>query len=623
MSTTVDRDERRPASSSASTSESAVGTRSPLRRVVATIGALRWWIVAAAMLSAVTAAAAIGLISMSGFLISRAALVDSTATLTLAIVGVRAFAVVRAVGRYLERYVGHLGTFRILTRVRVWFFAGIEPLAPAVLGDTRSGDVLTRIVDDVDTLQDLSLRVLAPPLAAALAGGVGAAILWSLDPMLAAVLVVFVVLSGVVVPLATYRLGRASAEVWTARQAELHAVAVESVDALAELVAYGREDLLGGRLDALTVERRRAEQRLATIRGLHAGLGGVLGGLAALCALVLAVELVTEGRVDGVLLAVVPLATLASFEAVAPLAGSIEHLDRARAASRRLVELVDQPPAVVDRAGDAVATLTGAGSIDVDSVDFRYLPDRPDVLHGASFSIPAGAQVAIVGPSGAGKSTIPALLLRFWEPQAGSIRLDGVDVREIPAAAARRAVAVVAQHDHLFDTTVRDNLRLADADAGDEQLRAACRAVALEEWLDVVPGGLDARVGEDGNRLSGGERQRLMIARALLAMSPVLVLDEATAHLDPYTEARVLAGVAAWRRGRTTVHIAHRGANLAGVDLVLHVEDGRVVEHSGAQQPDGAQQPSGGQAHDRTDGRVDPLQERPGDGPQRDAAPGA
>ena len=582
----------------------ALDARSPLRRVIATMGALRWWIVAAALLSAVTAAAAIGLISMSGYLISRAALVESTATLTLAIVGVRAFAVVRAVGRYLERYVGHLGTFRILTRLRVWFFEGIEPLAPAVLADTRSGDVLTRIVDDVDTLQDLSLRVLAPPLAAVLAGGVGAAVLWSFDPTLAAVLVAFIVLSAVVVPLATHRLGRASADAVSARQAELQAVSVESVDALAELVAYGREDLLGGRLDTLTAARRVAERRLATLRGLHAGLAGLLGGLAALSALALAVELVTAGRLDGVLLAVVPLATLATFEAVAPLSGSVEHLDRGRAAAGRLVELVDQPPTVVDRSGHsnttdsetgtsetgsatATATLSGAGSIDFERVEFRYLPDRPEVLRGASFSIPAGARVALVGPSGAGKSTIPALLLRFWEPQAGSIRLDGVDVREVPAAEARRAVAVVAQHDHLFDTTVRDNLRLGDADADDDRLRAACRAAALEDWLDTVTGGLDARVGEDGSRLSGGERQRLMIARALLAESPVLVLDEATAHLDPDTESRVLAGVASWRDGRTTVHIAHHAANLAGVDLVLRVEDGLVEEVRPDQIPTG------------------------------------
>ena len=564
--------------------------RGPLRRVVDTMGALRWWIVAAAVLSAVTFGAAIGLISMSGYLISRAALVDSTATLTLAIVGVRFFAVVRAVGRYLERYIGHMGTFRILTRLRVWFFTGIEPLAPAVLAESRSGDLLTRIVDDVDALQDLSLRVLVPPLAAVLAGGVGAAVLWSLDPTLVVVLVVFMVLTGLVVPVSTHRLGRAAADVLSARQAELNSTAVESVGAIAELVAYGREDLLGGRLAELTEQRRVAERRLATLRGLHAGLAGLLGGLAAVCALAVAVPLVADGRLDGVLLAVAPLAVIASFEAIAPLSGSVEHLDRSRAAARRLVELVDRAPTVVDRSGAHETAqpdpgqagerpvLSGEGSITFDRVGFRYRPDRPDVLHGASFTIPAGARAAILGPSGAGKSTIPALLLRFWEPQHGAIRIDGVDVRDVPVEAARRSVAVVAQHDHLFDTTVRDNLRLGDAEADDDRLRAVCGAAALGEWLTSVPGGLDARVGEDGRRLSGGERQRLMIARALLAESPVLVLDEATAHLDAETTSRVLAGVAAWRRGRTTVHITHDAAALGALDVVLRVHDGRIDE---------------------------------------------
>ena len=571
--------------------------RGPLRRVVDTMGALRWWIVAAAVLSAVTFGAAIGLISMSGYLVSRAALVDSTATLTLAIVGVRLFAVVRAVGRYLERYIGHLGTFRILTRLRVWFFTGIEPLAPAVLAESRSGDLLTRIVDDVEALQDLSLRVLAPPLAAVLAGGVGAAVLWSLDPTLVVVLVVFMVLAGVVLPASTHRLGRAAADVLTVRQAELNSTAVESVDAIAELVAYGREDLLGGRLAVLTEQRRGAERRLATLRGLHAGLAGLLGGLAAVCALAVAVPLVADGRLAGVLLAVAPLAVIASFEAIAPLSGSVEHLDRSRAAARRLVELVDRAPTVVDRSGardtaqagtaqagtahsDTRPVLSGEGSITFDRVGFRYLPDRPEVLHGASFTIPAGARAAVLGPSGAGKSTIPALLLRFWEPQHGAIRIDGVDVRDVPVDAARREVAVVAQHDHLFDTTVRDNLRLGDAEADDDRLRAACGAAALDEWLASVPGGLDARVGEDGRRLSGGERQRLMIARALLAESPVLVLDEATAHLDAETTSRVLAGVAAWRQGRTTVHITHDAAPLGALDVVLRVHDGRIDERA-------------------------------------------
>jgi ATP-binding cassette subfamily C protein CydC len=549
----------------------------PLRRIVARFGSLRWWIAATALLSAATLAAGIGLLALSGSLISRSALVDTTATLTLAIVGVRFFAVVRAVGRYLERYVGHLGTFRILTRIRVWFFEGLEPLAPAVLLDDRAGDVLTRVVDDVDELQDLPVRVIAPAIAAVLASAVGVGVMWALDPSLALVLAAFLLVAGILVPVATRRLDRSSAEVLTAERAQLNATAVESVTALADLVAYGREDLLGDRLDELTDRRRDAERRLARARAANAALAGALAGLAALATLAVAVGLVTEGRLDGALLAVVPLATIATFDAVAPLGPAADHLARCRGAARRLLGLIDRVPAVVDPPAGSGPDPSGAGALAFEGVTFRYAPAAPDVLTDTTFSVPAGARVAVVGPSGAGKSTIAAMLLRFWEPQHGTIRIDGVDVRTVPTDVARSAVAVVAQHDHLFDTTVRDNLLLGDGRAGDERLWSALDAVALGDVVRALPGGLDERAGEDGRRFSGGERQRLMIARALLAESPVLVLDEATAHLDPDTERLVLDGVARWRAGRTTIHVAHHAPAAVAPDLVLHVEGGRIT----------------------------------------------
>lgn len=563
-----------------------------VRRLVAVFGRLRWWIVAAALLSAVTLAAGIGLISMAGYLISRSAIVDTTATLTLAIVAVRFFAVVRAVGRYLERYIGHLGTFRMLTRTRVWFFSGIEPLAPAVLGEERQGDVLTRIVDDVETLQDLPLRVLAPPLAAVLAGAVGATVLGLLDPVLAAVLVGFLVLSGAVLPLAARRTTRARAASLAADRALANSQAVEGVAAMADLVAYGREDLLVDRSAALTERRSETERALARARATNAALSGLLGGLAVVSALALAVDMVADGRLDGVLLAVVPLAVLATYEAVSPLAASYEHLDHSRAAAERLFELVDRPALVAEPPEGVVRPApSGAGRIEFDSVVFRYGPDRPDVMDGASFVVPAGSRVAVVGPSGAGKSTLAALLLRFWEPSGGSIRLDGVDIAAMGSEAARTAVAVVAQHDHLFDTTIRDNLRLGDRGAepgddgddgdddaaDDDRLWSALAAVDLAAVVEALPGGLDARAGEDGRRLSGGERQRLLVARALLAEPSVLLLDEATAHVDPASAARVLEGVRVWRGDRTTVHITHDPSSISDLDVVLRVAGGRVT----------------------------------------------
>ncbi len=561
---------------------SAPGGRGALRRMIAVFGRLRWWVVLAGLLSALTLGAGIGLMSMAGYLISRSAVVEATEGLTLAIVGVRFFAITRAVARYLERYVGHLGTFRMLTRARVWFFAGIEPLAPAALAEERSGDLLTRIVDDVDTLQDLPLRVMAPPIAAALAAAVGSVVLGALDPALAVVLVAFLLLCGVVLPLATRRSSTALTAALAADRALTNATSVEGVSALADLVAYGREDLFVDRLAELTERRWATERRLARVRATNVALSSLLAGLAVVAALALGVAMLSDGRIEGVMLAVVPLAVIATFEGVAPLAASFEHVDRTRAAAGRLLDLVDRPPAVTEPPADVPHPVpSGEGRIELDGVRFRYRPDADEVLSGASCTVPAGAQVAVSGPSGAGKSTIAALLLRFWEPQAGTIRLDGVRLDEMGSEAARAAVAVVAQHDHLFDTTVRDNLRLGDADSDDGHLWSVLAAVALDDVVRALPGGLDGRVGEDAGRLSGGERQRLMIARALLAEAPVLVLDEATAHLDADTERRVVEGITAWRAGRTTVHVAHRPPASLAPDLVLEVRDGRVVSRAG------------------------------------------
>jgi ATP-binding cassette subfamily C protein CydC len=551
------------------------GVIAPVRTVLGVLGRLRWWIVAAALLSGATMGAGIGLLSLAGYLISRSELVDSTATLTLAIVGVRFFAVLRATGRYGERYVGHLGTFRILTRLRVWLYGGIEPLAPAGLIDDRSGDVLTRLVDDVETLQDVPLRVVAPRGAAVIAGVVGALVLVWLGPMLAATLVGFLVVVGVVVPATTRALTRSPGADLVALRAESNAVAVEGVSAIDDLVAYGREDLFTGRLAELTAASRSAERRLAWARGLTSAAAATLAGLAIVSITILASGLVDDGRLDGVFLAVAPLAVIATLEAVAPLAASFEHVDRTTASARRLVEVVERTPAVVDPASPGELP-AGAGAIRFDGVTFAYLPGAPPALRDATFAIPSGARVGIVGPSGAGKSTIASLLLRFWEPQTGVIGLDGLDVRTFPAAVARANVSVVAQRDHLFDTTIRDNLLLADADATDAHLLEACDAVALGGLVADIDGGLEARIGENGNRLSGGQRQQLMIARALLAEAPVLVLDEACVHLDQVTAAELLAGVERWRAGRTTVHIAHDLAHLGPLDVVFDVADGRV-----------------------------------------------
>jgi ATP-binding cassette, subfamily C, bacterial CydC len=556
--------------------EIATGTHTPgtTLRILRLAGRHGWWLAATVLLSFATLGSGIGLIAMSAYLISRAALVSDTATLALAITGVRFFALCRVVFRYLERYVGHLATFRILTGIRVWFFRSLEPLAPARLADEQGGDLVTRIGADVETLQDFYLRAAVPPVAAGLAVVLATALVGRFDTALGLVLLAYLVLCGAVLPWATRRLGRRPADASVTARARRNAVVSEGLEGLAELVANGA----GGRFLSEVASRdrdvRAAQLHLARVRGASVALAGLLAGLAAVTLLGLGAGLVRDGRLDGVLLAVLPLTAIAAFEAVVPLTAAAEHLDRGRAAGRRLFDLVDAAPAVIDPV--APRPTPGDATLELQDLTFRYSPDGPPALADASALIPAGTRVAVVGPSGSGKSTLVSLLLRFEEYRDGHLRLGGTDLRDQRAHDVRTVVTAVMQPDHLFDTTLRDNVLLADADATDDDVLDALGAAGLADVVAALPAGLDERIGENGNRLSGGERQRLMIARALLADTPVLILDEATAHLDPVTERRVLASVHQRRQGRTTITISHHADALDDVDLVLHVDRGHI-----------------------------------------------
>ena len=558
---------------------------SSTRRVIRSVGGYRWWVAITALLSFITLGAGIGLLAMSAFLISKSALVDTTITLALTILGVRVFAMTRAVSRYAERYVGHLGTFKILTRIRIWFFRGIEPHAPAVLMQHRSGDLLTRILADIDTLQDLYLRVLVPPVAAALAVSLGCILLAGFSPWLGIALFVFVCLCGIAIPLAMHGLTRSSSSSLLQEQANLNATLVEGITGIADLVAFGREDLLLGRAEHITAAQEPARKQLAQARGIAAGLTALLVGLAALTVLGFGVSLVSGGSLEGVYLAILPLIAIATFEAVGPLSAAYEHLGRSRAAATRLVELVDTPASVAEPSESAKLTLQDNTSsaltvadLTVTDLSFRYAEGEPLVLQNATVQIPAGSFAVITGPSGSGKSTLSNLLLRFWEYSQGSIQLNGYELNRLGLDEARSLVALVAQHDHLFDTTLRDNLLLGDSRADDERLFEACDAVCLGDWVRALPAGLEERAGENGNRLSGGERQRVMIARALLTEAPILLLDEATEHLDEEMQLDVLRGILRWRSGLTTIMITHEAPNISGIDLRLQCSKGTLSE---------------------------------------------
>ena len=536
----------------------------------------------AVSLQAATVLTGVALMGASAWLISTAALHPSIAVLSVAIVGVRAFGVSRAALRYLERLASHDVTLRLLARLRVAVFRALVPLSPARLVDHRSGDLLGRAVEDVATLESLYVRVLGPALAALVVTLLGALALLPFGPRLALAAVAGLVASGVASPWLARRLGLDPGERLVRLRGELCALLVDGVHGQAELLAFGRESDHAAAVDAKSREAVAAQQRLVRASALGTALAGFGADVTVVAVLALAVPAVHGSALDGIQLAVVTLATLAAFEAVAALPGAWALAGAVRESAGRLFELMDQPPAVVEPDGPVTAAGTTPRQLEVRDLHFAYPGATRPALDGVNLRLARGRRVAVVGPSGSGKSSLVNLLLRFWDAPPGSILLDGTDVREWPSDRVREAFAFAAQRAHLFTGTLGDNLRLAAPAAADTELRSVLAAVRLDGLLAQLPEGLETWIGEQGLRLSGGERQRLALARALLRRAPFLLLDEPTAHTDALTERDVLAAIVRAGEGRATLLVTHRLAGLDAFDEVIVLEAGRVVERGRA-----------------------------------------
>jgi thiol reductant ABC exporter CydC subunit len=535
-----------------------------------------------ATLGALAQLSALALLAVSAYLVSRAWEQPPILYLMVAVTSVRLFGISRGVLRYAERLVAHDAAFRGLERLRIAVWRKLVRLAPAGVPVWRSGDLQSRLVDDVDGVGDRWLRGALPLTSAVLVAVAAVALQTMLLPAAGLVLALALLTAALLGP---------ALAAWSSRFA-VRATAHER-GALTEGVRaalHGREELVAAGTDAAALERvldtehrlRRAHARIAWTAGLGEAAGLLCMAAAVIGALATGIPAVTDGRLDGVLLAVLALVPLAAFEPVLALPAAAQHTAAAKACGRRLLEITQaaEPRQDPDEPMEYEPNpLGGPPYIEIKRLSVTWPgADRP-ALQGFDLTVQPGERVAVMGASGSGKSTLAAALMGFL-PYEGSLRFGGIELAEYDGDDIRRLVGLCSQDAHVFDTTLAENLRLARPSVSDDDLVRALRWAGLRDWLDGLGrasgdgsavSGLQTRLGEHGRAVSGGERGRIALARCLLADREVLVLDEPDAHLDAATAERVLRTAAAALEGKTAIVITHRPLPEGVVDRIVHL----------------------------------------------------
>jgi ATP-binding cassette, subfamily C, bacterial CydC len=563
-------------------------TADPLVRLLRLARPLRGRLILAAAAGAAATGCAVALLATSGFMLARASEHPSIIAISVAVVAVRGFSIGRGVFRYAERLGTHDAAFRVLADLRVAIYRRLERLAPAGLAALRSGDLLARLISDVDASQDLFVRGIAAPLAAA---GVGAgAVVASLVILVpaGAVLAAALLLAGVAVPLAAAAADRRSRRRAGPARGELAATEANLLSGSADVLAYGAAEAGLARVAAADAELTALGRKSAIAAGLGTGLTAVVSGLAVWGVLVLGVAAVGSGALSRVPLAVLTLTALASFEAVSALPAAALQVGQAHTSARRIYAILDTPDPVTEPAAPLPApALTSPESpspamhpvtVSLRDVRVRYQPGGRAALDGVDLDLEPGRRVALTGPSGAGKSTVAAVLLRFCGLTGGTATLCGHDLADYAADDVRKVIGGCPQDPHVFDTTIGENLRLAKPAATEDELADAADRARLLPWISSLPGGWHTQVGAHGASISGGERQRLALARALLADPAVLILDEPTASLDAPTRRALMADLLAVTAGRATLLITHELDGLDEVDEIVVLDRGVVAE---------------------------------------------
>lgn len=531
------------------------------------------------LLAVVTLLASIGLITLSGWFLAATSLAGVAGIYSfnymLPAAGVRGAAISRTVARYLERLVSHDGTFRVLQHLRVFTFSKLLPLSPAGIARFRQGELLNRLVADVDTLDHLYLRVISPLVGALVVIVVVTFGLGFLDTYLALTLGGLMLLTLVALPPLFYRAGLPVGADLTRLRGEYRSGLTRWLQGQAELSLYGAAQRFRDAMDATEQAWLSAQQRQASLTGLSQGLVMLMGGIAVTLMLWLSAAGIGGDPYPGAYIALFVFCALSAFEALGPVGTAFQHLGHVIASAQRVTQIIEQRPAVTFR--QATTQASGQAALTLSNISFGYADNAPLAIRDLSLDITPGEHIALLGRTGCGKSTLLQLLTRAWDPQHGTIQLNGQPLDQYSEADLRARTSVVTQRVHLFSSTLRDNLLLAAPDASDEQLSAALQQVGLEKLLENNQG-LNAWLGEGGRQLSGGELRRLGLARALLHGGDLMLLDEPTEGLDAETEQQILALLRQVAQNKTLIMVTHRLRGLAHFDRICVMDSGEIIE---------------------------------------------
>jgi ATP-binding cassette subfamily C protein CydC len=561
------------------------------------------WLAGGILLSLLTALASIALLTLSGWFISASAIAGLAAldgnalafNFMLPAAQIRALAITRTLGRYGERLVTHEATFRVLAGIRSWFFQQLIPLVPGRLSAMRSGDLLSRMTADIDALDALYLRLLAPALVAILGVTAVTVFLAYYSPVISLTNGLMLIVASVGVPWLFNRLGRDGAEQIVVLAANFRIRQVDMMQGLADLIAnqaYGRFSGFLEQFSGLMINTQRKNNRLSAI---SSALTLMLSQITLLTALVLAALAFKDGLLSGSDVALVVFCVIAAFELVMPLPQAMQMLAKTQKAARRIRQVAEMPPTImldkgfgispplppgegrgegIQRPTHSLLALPDRYDLQLNEVSFRY-PDQQDwVLKNINLTIPQDSKIAIIGPSGSGKTTLLHLLMRYYDPGQGSVFLAGQDVKHLDADELMTCFGVLSQRSQLFAASIKENLLIAKPNASATELDTAIKASGLEKFIGYLPEGLDTWVGESGVKVSGGEARRIALARLYLKNAPILILDEPTEGLDSETEHDVFKALADFARDKTVIMVTHREAGLGLVDVVYGMERG-------------------------------------------------